>query len=130
GGLGGRADKAGHDSESPLAVAGRREAGPPMKSAYENSEQVTALVARVLAENPTIMTGPGTNTWIVGTDPVVVIDVGPDDERHLAAVTAGVAGRTVEAVLCTHHHIDHAPGTAPFAASVDAPVLARVHADG
>ena len=97
---------------------------------YEEPEVLSPLVTRVLAENPTIMTGPGTNTYVIGTNPVLVLDVGPDDARHIGAVRRAVAGRRVAAVLCSHHHIDHAPGTVPFARSVDAPVLARFHPDG
>jgi len=65
-------------------------------------------IVRVLAPNPSIYTLEGTNTWIVGADPSIVIDPGPDDGDHLEEV-AQVAGR-VAAVLVTHDHEDHAPG--------------------
>jgi glyoxylase-like metal-dependent hydrolase (beta-lactamase superfamily II) len=64
----------------------------------------------VVAPNPGPYTGPGTNTWIVEAGPVVaVIDPGPDDESHLAAVNARIAGATVGVVLVTHSHPDHLP---------------------
>jgi glyoxylase-like metal-dependent hydrolase (beta-lactamase superfamily II) len=79
-------------------------------------------VRRVLAPNPSPYTLEGTNTWIVGSEPTIVIDPGPDIPEHLAAV-AREAGR-VGVVLVTHDHPDHAPGALPFAQLVGAPVHA------
>jgi glyoxylase-like metal-dependent hydrolase (beta-lactamase superfamily II) len=79
-------------------------------------------ILRVLAPNADVYTLDGTNTWIVGEDPAVVIDPGPEIPSHLEEV-ARAAGR-VGVVLVTHDHPDHAPGAAAFAASVEAPVLA------
>lgn len=68
------------------------------------------LVRRVRADNAGPYTGPGTNTWIVGEEPVVVvIDPGPDDPRHLEAIESRLAGTPVAAVLVTHSHPDHLP---------------------
>jgi glyoxylase-like metal-dependent hydrolase (beta-lactamase superfamily II) len=70
---------------------------------------VTA-VYRIVAPNPGPYTGPGTNTWIVEAGPVVaVIDPGPDDATHLAAINKRLAGATVGVVLVTHSHPDHLP---------------------
>ncbi|HVC77402.1 MAG TPA: MBL fold metallo-hydrolase [Candidatus Micrarchaeaceae archaeon] len=67
-------------------------------------------VTRVVAPNPGPYTGPGTNTWILAAGPVVVvIDPGPDDERHLSAIDTKLAGATVGVVLVTHSHPDHLP---------------------
>jgi glyoxylase-like metal-dependent hydrolase (beta-lactamase superfamily II) len=80
-------------------------------------------IVRVLAPNPSPYTLEGTNTWIVGEDPAIVIDPGPDDApAHLEEV-ARTAG-SVCAVLVTHDHPDHAPGAAGFAASIGAPLWA------
>ncbi len=79
-------------------------------------------IVRVLAPNPSIYTMEGTNTWIVGEDPSVVIDPGPDIPSHLDEVERA-AGR-VAAVLVTHDHEDHAPGAASFSARVRAPLFA------
>ena len=69
-----------------------------------------AEVTRVIAPNPGPYTGPGTNTWILDAGPVVaVIDPGPDDEGHLAAIEKQLAGATVGVVLVTHSHPDHLP---------------------
>ena len=65
-------------------------------------------ITRVVAPNPGPYTGPGTNTWIVDAGPVVaVIDPGPDDDNHLAALDKRLAGKTVGVVLVTHSHPDH-----------------------
>lgn len=96
----------------------------------EEPEKLSHLVTRVLAKNPGVMTGPGTNTYVVGVDSVVVIDVGPDENAHVGAVEAAVAGRPVEAILSTHHHSDHAPGSSPLAKRVRAPIGARPHPKG
>ncbi len=79
-------------------------------------------VVRVLANNPGPFTLEGTNTWILGAGPSLVIDPGPDDDVHLSAV-AGAAG-DVAAILLTHAHPDHAPGAAALSRQVGAPVLA------
>ncbi len=79
-------------------------------------------IVRVLAPNPSVYTLEGTNTWIVGEEPSIVIDPGPDDAAHLEEV-ARAAGR-VAAVLVTHDHEDHAPGAPAFADLVGAPLQA------
>jgi glyoxylase-like metal-dependent hydrolase (beta-lactamase superfamily II) len=79
-------------------------------------------IIRVLAPNPGPFTLEGTNTWIVGENPAFVIDPGPDDAAHLEAV-ARQAG-PVKAILLTHHHPDHAPGSRGLSERIGAPVLA------
>jgi glyoxylase-like metal-dependent hydrolase (beta-lactamase superfamily II) len=78
-------------------------------------------IVRVLAPNPDVRTLEGTNTWVVGSDPAIVIDPGPDDARHLREVHRE-AGR-VSAILLTHRHPDHAPGARPLAELTGAPVF-------
>lgn len=80
-------------------------------------------VIRVLAPNPGLRELEGTNTWIVGDPPVIVIDPGPDDETHLREV-ARTAGR-VGAIVLTHDHPDHAPGARPLAEMTGARVYAH-----
>jgi glyoxylase-like metal-dependent hydrolase (beta-lactamase superfamily II) len=79
-------------------------------------------IRRVLAPNPGVYTLEGTNTWIIGQDPSVVIDPGPDAPEHLAEVAR--EAEPVGAVLVTHDHPDHSPGAVPFARLVHAPVYA------
>lgn len=84
---------------------------------------LSPLVRRLLAPNPGRMTGPGTNTYLVGVDEVAVIDPGPDDASHLEAIV-GCGGDRIRWILCTHTHPDHAPGAAALAAATGAEVLA------
>jgi glyoxylase-like metal-dependent hydrolase (beta-lactamase superfamily II) len=89
--------------------------------------QVSPRARCVLADNPGPMTLDGTNTWVLaepGSSGVVVVDPGPDDAAHLAAVLAAATdrGRHVELVLLTHWHPDHSAGAAAFAAVAEAPV--------
>jgi len=79
-------------------------------------------IIRILAPNPGVFTLEGTNTWVVGRDPSIVIDPGPEDGSHLDEV-ANAAG-AVGAVVVTHDHEDHSPGAAGFAARVGAPLFA------
>jgi glyoxylase-like metal-dependent hydrolase (beta-lactamase superfamily II) len=73
-------------------------------------------VSRVVAPNPGPYTGPGTNTWILDAGPVAaVIDPGPDDDTHLAALNQRLADKTVGVVLVTHSHPDHLPLAERFA---------------
>jgi glyoxylase-like metal-dependent hydrolase (beta-lactamase superfamily II) len=73
-------------------------------------------VQRVVAPNPGPYTGPGTNTWIVDAGPVaIVIDPGPDDDKHLAAIDQRLGSTAVGVVLVTHSHPDHLPLAERFA---------------
>lgn len=80
---------------------------------------------RVLtADNPSPLTGPGTNTVLLGETEVAVIDPGPDDPHHRAAILAAVATGRVTAILVTHPHRDHSAGALALAAATGAPVMA------
>lgn len=70
-------------------------------------QQLEPGLRRIIAPNPSALTGPGTNTWLLGRGEVVVIDPGPDDPDHLAALAAALAGEEVAAILVTHAHLDH-----------------------
>ncbi|KDP84261.1 NUDIX hydrolase [Cupriavidus sp. SK-3] len=89
--------------------------------------RLSERVWRVTANNGSVMTGPGTNTYFVG-DPArnewAVIDPGPDDEAHVAAVLAAAPG-PIRWILATHTHIDHSPATPRLKAATGAPVLGR-----
>jgi glyoxylase-like metal-dependent hydrolase (beta-lactamase superfamily II) len=83
---------------------------------------LSPLVRRILAPNPGIMTGPGTNTYLVGVDEIAVIDPGPDDAEHLDAVAGCGSGR-IRWILCTHTHKDHSPGAQGLAERTGAEIL-------
>ena len=95
---------------------------------YGRADRVSPLIRRVVANNPGPFTYTGTGTYIVGGDApgagVAVIDPGPLDDAHLAALLATVEGQTVSHVLVTHTHRDHAPLARPFTRAVGAPILA------
>ena len=78
----------------------------------------------VLAPNPSPMTYWGTNTYILGETRLAVIDPGPDDSDHLAALLAVIGDRPVSHILLTHSHIDHSPLSKRLAAATGAPVCA------
>jgi len=84
-------------------------------------ERTSILTRRLLAPNPGPMTLDGTNSYVIGTERVVIVDPGPDDARHLRALAA--AGE-VELILVTHHHADHVDGVAELTRLTGAPVRA------
>ncbi len=90
---------------------------------------VSPLVRRIVAPNPGVMTGPGTNTYLVGIDEVAVIDPGPADDSHLEAIV-GCGGDRIRWILCTHTHPDHAPGAAGLRERTGAEVMAFDSRDG
>lgn len=80
---------------------------------------------RVLAPNPSPMTFRGTNTYLLGTGGIAVIDPGPDDPDHLQAILAALTpGQHVSHILVTHAHVDHSPLSRALSAHTGAPVLA------
>lgn len=87
--------------------------------------QVAPGLRQVLAPNPSPMTLHGTNTWILGTGRVAVIDPGPALPAHLGAILGALApGEVVGHILVTHAHLDHSPLARPLAEATGAPVLA------
>ena len=85
----------------------------------------------VLAPNPSLFTGPGTNTWVVSSEgEAIVIDPGPMIERHLAAIRTALDGLAPMAVLVTHTHPDHAPAANPLAADLGVPAIGRAPGPG
>ena len=83
----------------------------------------TKDLLRILAPNPSPLTGPGTNTFLVGHEQVAVIDPGPDDPGHLQAILEAGQGR-ISHILVTHAHLDHSAGVPALARMTGAPVLA------
>ncbi len=82
-----------------------------------------AEISRLRADNPSRLTGNGTNTWIYGERELVVIDPGPDLPAHLERVAAEVRRRGRAAMVAvTHHHPDHREGAATMAAMLDVPI--------
>ncbi|MEO0699387.1 MAG: MBL fold metallo-hydrolase, partial [Pseudomonadota bacterium] len=112
---------------------------PPKPWPTGASEPLEPLVARVLAPNPSPYTYTGTQTYVVGAKDgpdCAVIDPGPNDPAHIAAIIAAVGERAVTAIMCTHTHRDHAPLARPFADRKGATIVAarppvrETHASG
>lgn len=88
-------------------------------------ETLAPGLRRILAPNPSPMTYRGTNTYLVGTRSIAVIDPGPDSAPHLEAILSAVQpGQTVTHIVVTHSHLDHSPLARPLAERCGAPVLA------
>ena len=88
------------------------------------AEQIEPLVRRVLAPNPSPFTYTGTESYIVGAQGVVaVIDPGPNEPAHLAALRAAIGDAEVAAICCTHTHRDHSPAAVPLQTATGAPVI-------
>ncbi|MBI1200334.1 MAG: MBL fold metallo-hydrolase [Phenylobacterium sp.] len=89
---------------------------------YGRCDQVSPLIRRVTANNPGPFTFRGTGTYIVGRGEVAVIDPGPDDPAHLAAILAAVEGERITHIVITHHHSDHSPLAGPLKAATGATI--------
>ncbi|RAI60234.1 MBL fold metallo-hydrolase [Roseicella frigidaeris] len=84
------------------------------------AEEVAPGVRRILCNNPSAFTFRGTNTYIIGRGRVAVLDPGPENAAHLAAILAATQGETVTHVIVSHTHRDHSPGAAPLVAATGA----------
>ncbi len=94
------------------------------KVPYGEVQVVSPLIRRVTANNPGPYTYTGTGTYIVGHGEVAIIDPGPDDKDHVAALLRAVAGERVTHILVTHTHTDHSPATVALATATGATVYA------
>jgi glyoxylase-like metal-dependent hydrolase (beta-lactamase superfamily II) len=90
---------------------------------YAKLEQLEAGIARVLAHNPSAFTYHGTQTYILGTDELAVVDPGPDLPQHVEALQSAIAGRPLKAILCTHTHRDHSPAARVLAELTGAKII-------
>jgi len=88
-------------------------------------EEVRPGVRRILCNNPSPFTFKGTVSYIVGKGKVAIVDPGPDDAAHIAALLDAVRGETVTHIFVTHTHRDHSPAVAPVKAATGATVYAE-----
>jgi len=88
-------------------------------------EEVVPGVRRLLANNPSPFTFKGTVSYIIGRDRVAIVDPGPLDEAHIAALLDAVRGETVTHIFVTHTHHDHSPAVPRIKAATGATVLAE-----
>lgn len=84
------------------------------------ADRIAPGVRRLLAPNPGLMTGPGTNTWLLGEREVVVVDPGPAAPEHLTAIRAAAGAAPIVGVWLTHAHPDHALAVGALVAATGA----------
>ncbi len=95
-----------------------------MAFAYGEPSPMGPGIARLVAQNPNVFTYKGTNTYLVGSTELAVIDPGPDLSEHRAAILKTAAGRRVRYILITHEHRDHVDGAAALKRETGAVVCA------
>lgn len=96
--------------------------------AHGEVKVLSQRVRRIVAPNPGPMTGPGTNTYVVGETDLVVVDPGPAEPSHIDAILNCVGDR-LRYVACTHTHPDHSPAAAVLANATGATLVGRTTAD-
>lgn len=95
-----------------------------MTFTYGEPAPVSPGIVRLVANNPSPLTFKGTNTYLVGMTELAVVDPGPDDAAHRAAILRAAAGRPVRQILVTHAHRDHVDGALALKAETGAPIHA------
>lgn len=93
-----------------------------MQFAYGEPAPVSPGIVRIVAENPSPLTFKGTNTYLLGMTELAVIDPGPHDDAHLAAILKAAGSRPIRQIVVTHAHRDHADGARALKAATGAPV--------
>jgi glyoxylase-like metal-dependent hydrolase (beta-lactamase superfamily II) len=94
-----------------------------MHGMEEPTEQLSPLVRRVLADNPSPFTFTGTQSFIIGRGEVAIIDPGPDLAPHVEALLAAIRGERIAAIVCTHTHRDHSPAARRLQEATGAPIV-------
>jgi len=90
--------------------------------------RLNSRVRRLVAPNPGVMTGPGTNTYLLGDDEVAVLDPGPAIPEHIDAIL-DAGGDCIRWIVCTHTHPDHSPAWQAVADATGAEVIGALPAD-
>lgn len=96
-----------------------------MEFAYGQPRELAPGVVRLVANNPSPFTFHGTNTYLVGTKELALIDPGPEDDAHFEAIMRAAAGRPITHIFVTHTHRDHTDGLERLRAATGAKVCAR-----
>lgn len=84
---------------------------------------MTTALRVLTAANPSPLTGPGTNSFLIGRGQIAVIDPGPDLPAHRQAILDAAAGGRISHILVTHAHLDHSAGARALAQATGAPIL-------
>ena len=85
--------------------------------------RLSPAIRRLTQHNPSVFTGTGTNTFLIGADELWILDPGPDDDAHFELLVAEIGASRVLGVLSTHSHPDHWPMAPRLAGHYDAPTL-------
>jgi len=101
----------------------------PFGPAMPPQSELAPGIRRLVAPNPSMMTGPGTNTYLFGTREVAVLDPGPVIESHLEIIQEYAAAK-IRWILVTHTHPDHSPAASMLAATTGAELLGMPAPDG
>ncbi len=88
------------------------------------AEPLAPGLRRIVAPNASAMTFRGTNTYLLGTRQLAVIDPGPDDAAHMTAIREAAGGDEISHILVTHSHLDHSPLARRLADLTGAPIFA------
>jgi glyoxylase-like metal-dependent hydrolase (beta-lactamase superfamily II) len=98
----------------------------------ESVAQIGPGLRRITAPNPGVMTGAGTNTYLLGEAEVAVVDPGPDIPQHVMAILSAIAekGGKLKRIFATHTHMDHSPATRSLLRHADAEVIGALASDG
>jgi len=91
----------------------------------DRPKEVAPRVRAVVADNPGPFTFKGTVSYIIGRGKVAILDPGPDDDAHVAALLDAVRGETVTHIFVTHTHRDHSPAVPKVKAATGATVFAQ-----
>jgi glyoxylase-like metal-dependent hydrolase (beta-lactamase superfamily II) len=90
--------------------------------------RLNTRVRRLVAPNPGVMTGPGTNTYLLGNEEIAVLDPGPAIPEHIEAIVKAGEGK-IRWIVCTHTHADHSPAWQAVAEATGAEVIGASPAD-
>ncbi|WP_417685184.1 MBL fold metallo-hydrolase [Roseibium sp.] len=90
---------------------------------YGIAVEIADGIRRLTAPNPGPFTFHGTNTYLIGTSKVAVLDPGPANEAHIDTILDACDGAAIEAILVSHTHMDHSPGAALLKRRTGAPVI-------
>jgi len=115
-----------HRDDAPYAEIRWSDPEETSRTTYEMTpglpKRLDRFVTRLIAPNPGAMTGPGTNTYLVGTGELAVIDPGPAVDAHVEAIVACGGGR-IRWIVCTHTHRDHSPAARALQSATGARVI-------
>jgi len=130
GAAGPRKFRPGEPPYAELSWVGRRQPGELNYDLLPGvPRKLDPYVTRLIAPNAGVLTGPGTNTYLVGERELAVIDPGPDDAAHIKAIVAAGAGR-IRWIMCSHTHMDHASGVASLQKATGARIAAMPRPSG